>query len=224
MISIVIPVYNNLDETKQVLQNIRVMLKEDFEIIIVDDWSEDGTRDWLDKQDHDFNNPFCKGFTYLNNWGNKWVTYSWNRWVRESRGDYIFVINNDIKILSEDTISILRNLSDYHTIACPCYKRKHLEDVNNNNWLNIAWFAFMFRVDKSLFPIDERLKIWYNDNRLWNKAKGNIWWWWMIRHYESKTINKCASKWKIKLIYDKIQKIIKKDSQTWETIKAENNR
>lgn len=219
MLSIVIPVFNELHWTKECLDNLKLFVDEPYEVIIIDDWSTDGTEDWIRSK----NLPHVK---YFKNQRNRGVTYSWNRGVLETSGDYILVINNDIKIISPNTIPILKALSDTHAFACPSFYRKNEEKVYNHNGMkdwkfsNIAGFCFMFHRSKSLFPIDDRLKIWYNDNWLCLKAKSDIGRWGLIRHYESQTLKSTADDSARKRTDYRIQQ----DAKTWEIILDENNR
>lgn len=88
--SIIILTYNHLDETKECLKSIRKYTKkETYEIIIVDNFSTDGTRDWLKKQNdlkviyNDENLGFPKGCNQAIKKANK---------------------KNDILLLNNDTI------------------------------------------------------------------------------------------------------------------------
>ncbi len=153
------------------------------------------------------------------------MTYSWNRGVAESHGEYIMVINNDIKFQNPKTISFLKALADIYTIACPYFFRRHEEKLNMNNGdVGIDGFCFMFRRSKSLFPIDDRLKIFYNDNWLFHKAQKDVGRGGSIRHYESQTVNsKTINKKQQEANYKKVSYWMEQDAKTWEKILDENN-
>jgi len=51
-VSVIIPTYNRLNLLKETLESVRNQRFRDFEIIVVNDGSTDGTRDWLEAQ-HD---------------------------------------------------------------------------------------------------------------------------------------------------------------------------
>lgn len=72
MISVVIPVYNELDWTKQCIENLRLFIEEDYEIILVDDGSTDGTQERIAEK----NIPNLKYFRFDKNRG---VTAAWNK-------------------------------------------------------------------------------------------------------------------------------------------------
>ena len=50
MFSVVIPTYNRLDLLKQALASVWAQTFTDYEVIVVDDGSADGTREWLTRQ------------------------------------------------------------------------------------------------------------------------------------------------------------------------------
>ncbi len=49
-LSVIVPVFNRLDLTKAVINDIfkKIYFLHDFELVIVDDGSTDGTRRWLE--------------------------------------------------------------------------------------------------------------------------------------------------------------------------------
>ncbi|WP_051624041.1 glycosyltransferase [Clostridium akagii] len=86
--SIIILTYNNLQFTKQCIESIRKNTRlGTYEIIVVDNASSDGTKDWLNEQDdivsilNSENNGFPKGC---------------NQGIEASKGDNILLLNNDV--------------------------------------------------------------------------------------------------------------------------------
>ncbi|MFH1207620.1 MAG: glycosyltransferase family A protein [Patescibacteria group bacterium] len=65
MISVIIPTYNRLNRLQNCLRSVLALNYIDYEIIIVNDGSTDGTRDWLDR----FNKPKIKSIHHLKNLG-----------------------------------------------------------------------------------------------------------------------------------------------------------
>ncbi len=49
-ISVIIPTFNRLDLLKETIQSVRNQTYEDFEIVVVNDGSTDGTGAWLREQ------------------------------------------------------------------------------------------------------------------------------------------------------------------------------
>lgn len=84
--SIIILTLNNLEYTKRCIESIRKYTLEPYEIIVVDNGSKDGTIEYLESQADIklIKNPTNLGFAMGNNIG-----------MKEAKGDYIVVLNND---------------------------------------------------------------------------------------------------------------------------------
>ena len=109
-VSLVIPVYNQLDYTRQCLESIVRCTDQSYELIIVDNASTDGTLEFLKD---------VKA-TIITNQYNLGCAKAWNQGVRASHGDVIGILNNDIVV----TPGWLKDLLSYmqrsgHGIACP---------------------------------------------------------------------------------------------------------
>ena len=108
LVSIIIPVYNKLELTKKCLQGILENDAEvDFEIIIVDNDSSDGTKEYCEKLSSEnsrvkyFRNETNLGFSKANNIG-----------VKYSSGKYLMFLNNDTYPLNgwlKSSIDIIEN-------------------------------------------------------------------------------------------------------------------
>ena len=90
-VSIVIPLFNHLGETREMLASLLVSLeqRDDWEIVLNDDGSTDGTREWLDTLDH----PRIRT---MKNDANRGFSRTCNRAVRQSRGEVLVLANNDL--------------------------------------------------------------------------------------------------------------------------------
>lgn len=97
LVSIVIPVHNQLDYTKKCLESIRRFTKLPIEIIIVNDGSTDETKKYLEEQ---------KDLIILTNDSNSGYPISCNKGIQVSRGKYVVLLNNDT-ILTENWLSDL---------------------------------------------------------------------------------------------------------------------
>ncbi|TVQ42170.1 MAG: glycosyltransferase, partial [Wenzhouxiangella sp.] len=88
--SIVIPVYNKVELTAACLNSIASEAGTvDFEVIVVDDCSSDGTADYL---------AACSGLTVLRNTENSGFIDTCNRGAAEARGEFVVFLNNDTTV------------------------------------------------------------------------------------------------------------------------------
>lgn len=89
-LSVVIPVYQNSDLTNQVLTDIFATLGvSDTEVIVVDDGSTDNTAEVVSR--------FPQA-TYIKHEQNRGVAPAWNTGIKAATGDYVCIVNNDIRI------------------------------------------------------------------------------------------------------------------------------
>lgn len=90
-ISIVVPLFNHLPETQAMLASLEATLahRDDWELVLIDDASTDGTRAWLDTLDQPW-------LTVLKNENNQGYARSNNRAVDVCRGEVLVLANNDL--------------------------------------------------------------------------------------------------------------------------------
>ncbi len=88
-LSIVIPAFNHVELTRECIKSIREYTPGDYEIIVVDNGSTDGTAEYLRDIDvHVITNAENLGFPRAANQG-----------IREARGLYLCLLNNDVVLL-----------------------------------------------------------------------------------------------------------------------------
>ena len=145
-ISVIIPVFNNAEKIKLTIHSIQFQNISDIEIIIVDDNSEDNTKQFIEEAQKE--DPRIK---LLKNQNNKGILYTRSIGVLNSKGKYIFTINsgdmfiNEIfKICVEQNILILpyikflfqiflmRKLLFNQNYQALCIKKKMKVDKNMN--------------------------------------------------------------------------------------------
>lgn len=106
-ISVVIPAYNCADSIRQTIQSIFRSGIKDYEILIVDDGSTDGT------------GQICDRFTEENvsirciHQQNAGVSSARNRGIREASGEYIWFVDADDSIKEESLSAIEKILNEY---------------------------------------------------------------------------------------------------------------
>lgn len=89
LISVVIPAYNCINSLEHTLDSILLSGLTDFEILLIDDGSKDGTSDLCDELQH---RHACVRCVHQENGG---VSNARNRGIREARGQYILFFDAD---------------------------------------------------------------------------------------------------------------------------------
>lgn len=88
-VSIIMPVFNQLEYTKICVRSIIKNTPEDtYELIVINNGSTDGTALWLKK----------KKIRAIINKKNLGVAKAWNQGIRASKGEYCCIINNDVLV------------------------------------------------------------------------------------------------------------------------------
>lgn len=177
--SIVIPVFNAVESLKLTLQSVINNTWGDFEVILVDDYSDEETRHFIDilHFDDSLNIRLIK----TRNCKHSWTNASWNAGVALASGDYIAILNSDVTV-SKNWNYYLRKTLCEATIACPMEETdKGAIDLDpvvklvDAKMLKGACFMFE-RIDlELLFPIPNCLVHWCGDNYLAdiaNKERG----------------------------------------------------
>lgn len=91
-ISIIIAVYNNKRYFPSAVESVLNQGYQDFEIIIIDDGSTDGTgllADEIAKTDERIK---------VIHQDNQWIYASFNRGIKEATGEYVYILNSDDKL------------------------------------------------------------------------------------------------------------------------------
>ncbi|MHB9155197.1 MAG: glycosyltransferase family 2 protein [Endomicrobiales bacterium] len=90
-VSIIILTFNQLDMTRQCIESLEKHTKCDYEIIIVDNGSSDGTREYLNAL-----LPAKSGLRLIFNDKNLGFSKANNQGIRIAEGDYFLLLNNDV--------------------------------------------------------------------------------------------------------------------------------
>ena len=116
--SLVIAVWNQLEYTKRCLSSIERWTGRPYELVIVDNGSTDGTREFLQT---------VKGRVILNE-TNLGCAKAWNQGIRASRGEVVGILNNDIVVTPgwlEGLLAFMEKTG--HGMVCPAAREGNLD-------------------------------------------------------------------------------------------------
>jgi len=114
IVSIIVPCWNMLHLTKETIQGIAIATNVPFEVIVVNNGSVDGTKEWLDTMAEDVlkaNQYFLK-FVAIHNPENRFVSAAINIGLAHSCGANICLCCNDILIPPNFFRWAIKNLID----------------------------------------------------------------------------------------------------------------
>lgn len=112
-ISIIIPVYNQAALTRECLKSIFKNTRGlDFDVLIVDNKSSDGTVEMLSKLKREHNN-----LDYITNYENYGFALGCNLGVANTKGEYIVLLNNDTTVLKGWLDPLIDPLIEDHLIG-----------------------------------------------------------------------------------------------------------
>lgn len=103
MISIIIPVFNQLSYTRECLDHIQKHTDIPYELIMIDNGSSDGTGEYLKTE----------SAKVISNKQNKGVYIAWNQGIQASKSDQIVIMNNDILVTPHWASSLLEFSQKY---------------------------------------------------------------------------------------------------------------
>lgn len=98
LVSIMIPVHNNLALTKDCIESIFKYNDTRFELIVINNNSSDGTYEYLELLKEHFRefNPHCENVVLIHNDENEHFAKANNHGARHASGEYLLLLNNDI--------------------------------------------------------------------------------------------------------------------------------
>lgn len=106
LVSIVIPTWNGLDMLQNCIASIEAHTPGPYEIIVVDNGSDDGTSGWL--VEHEREEPGLLGIRLDQNEG---FPVAANEGMAMATGDYVCVLNNDTEVTDgwlEEMLAVMR--------------------------------------------------------------------------------------------------------------------
>ncbi|MCK9570845.1 glycosyltransferase [Candidatus Pacearchaeota archaeon] len=180
-VSIIIPVLNQVELTKAVLENIGKTVTMPYEVIIIDNGSTDETPAFLEHEH----------LKHVRNKRNMGMSVAWNHGGRKAKGTHMCFLNNDLVLADGWLEKLLEH--DEHAI-CPSYEQgpdlrtdfekrntalaKKTLQVNEADipGLHPKGFAgFIFMISREVWDrvgrFDEDLLYWYGDTDYYWRMK-----------------------------------------------------
>lgn len=108
LISIIIAVYNNEKYLSNSITSVLDQEYSNYEIIIIDDGSTDNTRGISD--------DFAQRYSHIKviHQTNQWIYASFNRGIKEAKGEYIFILNSDDVLIQNSLKNMVDILEKYN--------------------------------------------------------------------------------------------------------------
>jgi len=153
-ISVCVPTYNGCEHLKECLDSIRAQSFKDFEVVICDDQSSDGTIEFARELAHDDDR-----FRFIPNPRRFGLVGNWNNCIALSRGDWIkFVFQDDL--LKPACLEKMQKAAIASNASFVCCQRDFLfaPDVPGDicsHYLESAQRIGAFFAGRSSMPADE---------------------------------------------------------------------
>lgn len=160
-VTVIIPVYNQKELVIKALNSIPI--REDIEIIVIDDGSTDNTWDNLLKYRE---NTKQINFILLYNKENKGVAYTINKGYESAKGEYIVLLGSDDYFYTEEFEKALEELDGTDFIFFQTTNNYGMVELNDHN--KCGSFKFMRREFMKDFRNDE-FRLAGEDYFLWQK-------------------------------------------------------
>lgn len=109
-VSIIIPVYQRKNSIGKILSDIEKQTYKDYEVILVDDGSTDGTYEYCKK-----NFKKCNNYRFIRK-EHSGVSETRNKGIEEARGRYIAFIDSDDRIEPDYLEKLVSNICDFDII------------------------------------------------------------------------------------------------------------
>ena len=171
-ISVIIPIYNCQNSIELSLSSIQNQNMKDFEIILVNDYSNDNSSKIINKLKNIDNR-----IKIINNQKNMGTLYSRCIGVLNAKGKYIFALDNDDTFLDEDIFETIYYIAqkycydivEFKSFNIPNYHPK-INEIKNNFRNFHPNNLILHQPELGLFPISRNNKYYSNDFLIWGKS------------------------------------------------------
>ena len=122
-VSLILPTFNQLEYTKRCIKSIYKNTSVKFEIIVIDNGSNDSTPEYLKQLRKKYSN-----LRIILNKTNKGCARAWNKGIKLARADYIAILNNDIIVTPRWLKNLIKfSIEKNYLFVGPAYKEGKLD-------------------------------------------------------------------------------------------------
>ena len=171
-ISIIIPVYNCQKSIELSLISVLNQNLTDFEIMLINDNSTDNSSKIINEM-----KAYDSRIKIINNHKNMGTLYSRCIGVLNSKGKYIFSLDNDDILLNENTLDIVYNIAEkgnYDIVESKAFTipnyQPNIKDIGNNYFNFHPSNLILHQPELGIFPISRNFKYTPNDFSIWGKC------------------------------------------------------
>ena len=137
--SVIMPVLNQLEYTKKCIESIQRNTSCEYEFIIIDNNSTDGTKEYLEELKN-----ILPNLVVITNEENIGVAPAWNAGINIAKYNYLCIINNDIEILFLNWLEnmqllLKKNPNVYWTSPMTCYNDARKPEFKKNHYEQLLY-------------------------------------------------------------------------------------
>lgn len=171
-ITVIIPVYNCQESIKLTLISILNQNIPEFEIILINDNSNDNSSIIINDM-----KKYDNRIKLINNLKNMGTLYSRCIGALNAKGKYIFSLDNDDIFLNEDIFKKIYNIAkklnfdivEFKAFDIPNYQPK-IKDIGQSYFNFHPNNLILYQPELSIFPISKNNEYFSNDNLIWGKC------------------------------------------------------
>ena len=205
-LSVIMPVYNTKQYLKEAIDSILLQSFWDFEFIILDDFSTDGSFEILKKYE-----KIDKRIKLFRNNKNMWISFTRNKLIELSNTDYIASQDSD-DISETDRLKLeynfLKNNEKYWAVSWNNIIINENSEIigyrkYNNDIKNIILRKSPISNPSSMFRKSFFINVWWYDQELTCSEDYDLWIkffikWYLLKNLDTNLIKYRISKWQIK--------------------------
>jgi glycosyltransferase involved in cell wall biosynthesis len=164
LVSVIVPLYHVQDYVGNCIQSLRVQTCKNFEVICIDDCSDDHSAEVAEKAAHGDSR-----FRFLRMPRNSGVSAVRNEGIRQAQGDYLMFVDSDDMLRGDaiekaSTLALEDDLDDVFYTASACYESDEVASIHSEDTIH--------RSDCSKVMTGPQLFMWFrNHHEFWAPAQ-----------------------------------------------------